>query len=81
MFSFLSFKLTKPYHSKMLVDNCVFHIWFQKWDDIEIEEETESGSKVRSTIRVPMQPSWYVQSVLYSLCQEVNRVGGHALRR
>uniref|UniRef100_A0A493TYH7 Conserved oligomeric Golgi complex subunit 1 n=2 Tax=Anas platyrhynchos TaxID=8839 RepID=A0A493TYH7_ANAPP len=26
-----------------------------------------------------MQPSWYVQSLLFSLCQEVNRVGGHTL--
>lgn len=25
------------------------------------------------------QPSWYVQSFLFSLCQEINRVGGHAL--
>lgn len=25
------------------------------------------------------QPSWYVQYFLFSLCQEVNRVGGHAL--
>ena len=53
----------------------------QKWDAIEIEEETEDGSAVRSTIRVPMQSSWYVQSTLYSLCEEINRVGGHAVRR
>ncbi|KAL0197403.1 hypothetical protein M9458_005943, partial [Cirrhinus mrigala] len=24
-------------------------------------------------------PSWYVQSLLFHLCLEVNRVGGHAL--
>uniref|UniRef100_K7GJU2 Conserved oligomeric Golgi complex subunit 1 n=1 Tax=Pelodiscus sinensis TaxID=13735 RepID=K7GJU2_PELSI len=49
------------------------------WDEIEIQEETESGSSVTSKIRLPVQPSWYVQCLLFSLCQEVNRVGGHAL--
>ncbi|XP_059128029.1 conserved oligomeric Golgi complex subunit 1 [Peromyscus eremicus] len=49
------------------------------WDELEIQEETESGNSVTSKIRLPTQPSWYVQSFLFSLCQEVNRVGGHAL--
>ncbi|KAM7146011.1 conserved oligomeric Golgi complex subunit 1 isoform 3-T4 [Macrochelys suwanniensis] len=49
------------------------------WDEIEIQEETETGSSVTSKIRLPVQPSWYVQCLLFSLCQEVNRVGGHAL--
>lgn len=26
-----------------------------------------------------LQPSWYVQSLLFQLCVEVNKVGGHAL--
>uniref|UniRef100_A0A4W3K645 Conserved oligomeric Golgi complex subunit 1 n=1 Tax=Callorhinchus milii TaxID=7868 RepID=A0A4W3K645_CALMI len=49
------------------------------WDIIEIQEETEAGNNVASKIRLPVQPSWYVQSLLFQLCQEVNRVGGHAL--
>ncbi|XP_060127941.1 conserved oligomeric Golgi complex subunit 1 isoform X3 [Zootoca vivipara] len=49
------------------------------WEEIEIEEETETGSSVKSKIRLPVQPSWCVQSLLFSLCQEVNRVGGHTL--
>ncbi|NXC47712.1 COG1 protein, partial [Penelope pileata] len=49
------------------------------WDEIEIQEETESGNSITSKIRLPMQPSWYVQCLLFSLCQEVNRVGGHTL--
>ncbi|XP_007957875.1 conserved oligomeric Golgi complex subunit 1 [Orycteropus afer afer] len=49
------------------------------WDELEIQEETESGSSVTSKIRLPVQPSWYVQSFLFSLCQEINRVGGQAL--
>ncbi|XP_053423969.1 conserved oligomeric Golgi complex subunit 1 isoform X1 [Nycticebus coucang] len=49
------------------------------WDELEIQEETESGSSITSKIRLPIQPSWYVQSFLFSLCQEINRIGGHAL--
>ncbi|KAH1182755.1 hypothetical protein KIL84_004247 [Mauremys mutica] len=49
------------------------------WDEIEIQEETEMGTSVTSKIRLPVQPSWYVQCLLFGLCQEVNRVGGHAL--
>ncbi|XP_055448178.1 conserved oligomeric Golgi complex subunit 1 [Psammomys obesus] len=49
------------------------------WDELEIQEETESGNSITSKIRLPTQPSWYVQSFLFGLCQEVNRVGGHAL--
>ncbi|XP_029293574.1 conserved oligomeric Golgi complex subunit 1 isoform X2 [Cottoperca gobio] len=51
------------------------------WEDLEIQEEAESGSSVTSTIRLPVQPSWFVQSLLFQLCVEVNRVGGHALPR
>ncbi|TMS15265.1 Conserved oligomeric Golgi complex subunit 1 [Larimichthys crocea] len=51
------------------------------WEDLEIQEETESGSSVTSKIRLPVQPSWFVQSLLFQLCVEVNRVGGHALPR
>ncbi|NXC90428.1 COG1 protein, partial [Cercotrichas coryphoeus] len=49
------------------------------WDEIEIQEETETGSSVTSKIRLPVQPSWHVQCLLFSLCQELNRVGGHTL--
>ncbi|KAK1330884.1 hypothetical protein QTO34_008826 [Cnephaeus nilssonii] len=38
------------------------------WDELEIQEEAESGSSITSKIRLPP-----------SLCQEINRVGGHAL--
>nr|XP_020463880.1 conserved oligomeric Golgi complex subunit 1 [Monopterus albus] len=47
--------------------------------DLEIQEESESGSSVTSKIRLPVQPSWFVQSLLFRLCVEVNKVGGHAL--
>ncbi|KAM9783401.1 conserved oligomeric Golgi complex subunit 1 isoform X1 [Syngnathus typhle] len=49
------------------------------WEDFEIQEEAESGSNVTSKIRLPVQASLFVQSLLFELCVEVNRVGGHAL--
>ncbi|XP_068452259.1 conserved oligomeric Golgi complex subunit 1 [Clinocottus analis] len=51
------------------------------WEDLEIQEEAESGSSVTSKIRLPVQPSWFVQSLLFQLCVAVNRVGGHAVPR
>ncbi|XP_013380864.1 conserved oligomeric Golgi complex subunit 1 [Lingula anatina] len=51
------------------------------WDEVEIQEETEDGATVASKIRVPMLPSWSVQTLLYKLCEEINTVGGHAVRR
>ncbi|XP_030645773.1 conserved oligomeric Golgi complex subunit 1 isoform X2 [Chanos chanos] len=51
------------------------------WEELEIQEEAESGSSIMSKIRLPAQPSWYVQSLLFHLCLQVNRVGGHALPR
>ncbi|XP_028310469.1 conserved oligomeric Golgi complex subunit 1 [Gouania willdenowi] len=51
------------------------------WEELEIQEEAESGTSVTSKIRLPVQPSWSVQSLLFQLCVEVNRVGGHALPR
>lgn len=50
------------------------------WDNIDIEEETEDGKKVKSTIRVPMQASWYVQTLLYNLCHDINKTGSHSIQ-
>ena len=50
----------------------------QKWDVVEIEEETEVGKKLRSTICVPMQASSEIHSLLFRVSAQVNRVGAHA---
>jgi hypothetical protein len=50
-----------------------------QWDNIEIEEETEDNKVVKSTIRVPMQASWYVQTLLYKLCEDINKMGGQTM--
>ncbi|XP_053504572.1 conserved oligomeric Golgi complex subunit 1 [Ictalurus furcatus] len=51
------------------------------WEELEIQEEAESGNTVMSKIHLPVQPSWYVQSLLFHLCLEVNKVGGHTVPR
>ncbi|KAK2188068.1 hypothetical protein NP493_145g03017 [Ridgeia piscesae] len=52
-----------------------------RWDDIEIEEETEEGTAMKSTIHVPMHASCHLHSLLYELCENINRVGAHATDR
>ncbi|XP_060551941.1 LOW QUALITY PROTEIN: conserved oligomeric Golgi complex subunit 1-like [Ruditapes philippinarum] len=52
-----------------------------RWDEVSIEEETEDGKKIMSKISVPMQASWYMMSLLYSLCNDLNNIGGHAVAR
>lgn len=51
------------------------------WDEIMISEEAESGKKVTSLIKVPTQASVYVTSLLFAACQEISRIGGHAIER
>ncbi|KAG7219353.1 hypothetical protein INR49_001018 [Caranx melampygus] len=52
------------------------------WEDLEIQEEAESGSSITSKIRLPVQVRHSIlvrQSLLFQLCVEVNKVGSHAL--
>lgn len=51
------------------------------WDHIGIEEESESGSKIDSEIKLPMAVSWPVLELLYSLCNSISQVGGHSMSR
>ena len=49
------------------------------WQEHTVEEETETGEKVKSVIRLPSQPSGFVLSLLCAICAEINRVGGHTV--
>jgi len=49
------------------------------WDEITIQEEREDGDAVQSQIRVPMNPSFPLQQLLFKVCQEINQIGPHAL--
>ncbi|XP_055956270.1 conserved oligomeric Golgi complex subunit 1 [Patella vulgata] len=69
---------SRPLHSKSWTDTvqtCT------RWEEVNIQEETDEGRKLKSSIHIPMQASWYVQSMLYTLCRDINRVGGQALPR
>lgn len=48
---------------------------------ITIEEQTEDGTKVKSDIRVPSQPSLPLQNILFQACQHLNAVVPHTLPR
>jgi len=51
------------------------------WEDISIQEEADTGNKVQSKIRVPSQVSSFVISLLFRVCEETNRIGGHVIGR
>lgn len=52
-----------------------------QWDVVSINEESEEGTTVKSTISVPMQPSCTMMTTLYNVCQAINKVGGHTVPR
>ncbi|XP_013789211.2 conserved oligomeric Golgi complex subunit 1-like [Limulus polyphemus] len=52
-----------------------------EWEEIEIQEETEGGQTVKSTIQIPLQVSVPLQSTVFQLCQAINRAAGHSLNR
>lgn len=51
------------------------------WEEIKISEESESGKRISSIIRLPSQASVCTVTILYALCQEISRVGGHSIRK
>lgn len=63
------------------IENSSSAIFTQIWNEISISEEAESGKKVSSLIQVPSQASTYITALLFTLCQEVGHVGGHAMDR
>ena len=51
------------------------------WDEITIEEESETGDTVQSKIRVPMNPTFPLQQGLFEICQNINQIGPHAISK
>eukprot|EP01135_Chromosphaera_perkinsii_P008912 Nk52_evm22s1524 gene=Nk52_evmTU22s1524 len=49
------------------------------WEKIEIKEENEDGELVASHIKIPCSCSMPVSNLLFSLVEELNRVGGHSV--
>eukprot|EP00051_Salpingoeca_urceolata_P002260 m.48551 g.48551 ORF g.48551 m.48551 type:complete len:1022 (+) comp12009_c0_seq2:147-3212(+) len=52
---------------------------FGSWQVHTVEEESEDGAKVKTTIRLPVQPSPFVLGVLSAVCGEISRAGGYAM--
>jgi len=51
------------------------------WEEVAIEEEGEEGKRIKSRIKVPCQPSFYLSSLLFRLSEEIHRIGSHVLER
>ena len=63
-----------------LADNFEANLNFlPKWESVEISEEGEGGTQVKSTIRIPHQISVGLQHVLYQHANSIYLVGSHNL--
>nr|XP_037290429.1 conserved oligomeric Golgi complex subunit 1-like isoform X1 [Rhipicephalus microplus] len=49
------------------------------WGEVQVQEESEGGQQVQSTLRVPLQVTVPLQELLFALCQQVNRLFGHCM--
>ncbi|XP_037511875.1 conserved oligomeric Golgi complex subunit 1 isoform X1 [Rhipicephalus sanguineus] len=49
------------------------------WGEVQVQEESEGGHQVQSTLRVPLQVTVPLQELLFALCQQVNRLFGHCM--
>eukprot|EP00039_Didymoeca_costata_P032556 m.38331 g.38331 ORF g.38331 m.38331 type:complete len:934 (-) comp9419_c0_seq1:151-2952(-) len=50
-------------------------VWFQH----KVDEESESGERVQSVVKLPMQPSGFLITSLCAICSDINTAGGHAI--
>ncbi|XP_055679195.1 conserved oligomeric Golgi complex subunit 1 [Lutzomyia longipalpis] len=54
---------------------------FSNWETITLEEKNEQEVVLKSSIRVPSQPSLSLQQKLFNLCRDLNQVGSHTIPR
>ncbi|KAH8040265.1 hypothetical protein HPB51_009813 [Rhipicephalus microplus] len=59
--------------------SCVISTALQCWGEVQVQEESEGGQQVQSTLRVPLQVTVPLQELLFALCQQVNRLFGHCM--
>lgn len=50
-----------------------------QWDKVEIQEESEEGSSVKSILHIPQHVSVPLYDLLFDFCCILNKIGGHAL--
>lgn len=51
----------------------------QGWEDTPLRQVNERGDEIEVRLPLPALPSSYVISFLFRSCQEIYRIGGHAL--
>lgn len=52
---------------------------FSNWETVTIEENDEHENTISSIIRVPSQPSFFLQEYLYSFCRALNEEVPHTI--
>jgi len=52
----------------------------KSWEELTITTEDE-GNQIQEKIQLPSQASSYVSSFLFSVCQEISRIGSHNIDR
>lgn len=50
-----------------------------QWDKVEIQEESEQGTSVKSVLRIPQHVSLPLSNALYMFCCQMNAIGGHTI--
>nr|XP_026692510.1 conserved oligomeric Golgi complex subunit 1-like [Ciona intestinalis] len=51
------------------------------WDSITVEEESETGDTVKSQIKVPASTMSFTQELLFTVCTELEKIGGYSISR
>ncbi len=46
------------------------------WDSVVVEEESESGDVIKSTIRIPATTTRHTQRMLFRICRKITQAGG-----
>ncbi|KAL2634243.1 hypothetical protein R1flu_005722 [Riccia fluitans] len=75
-------QLTETFASDLRKDDCLATLVPLKgWEETCLKQEEETGAEVEMKLALPATPSPYAVSFLFAGCQEIYRVGGHALDR
>ncbi len=54
-------------------------IFLRKFLEMTITVESEENKNIEDKLHVPNQPSSYLLNFLYTLCNEIHRIGGHVV--
>eukprot|EP00003_Mantamonas_plastica_P014979 TRINITY_DN2566_c2_g1_i1.p1 TRINITY_DN2566_c2_g1~~TRINITY_DN2566_c2_g1_i1.p1 ORF type:complete len:1118 (+),score=375.97 TRINITY_DN2566_c2_g1_i1:431-3355(+) len=53
----------------------------QAWPDSFVASEDEQGNDVEEVVKLPTTPSPFVSTMLFGVCEDINRVGGHSMEQ